>query len=106
MAESLGRMATAVEKSLQAATWLTEADEAVKELARGYATYVDDAHALADSEMIHKAYSVAGPNLQKTLTSLGLNPEARKELGVKGESQEADPIDELKKKRAVRAQAG
>ena len=106
MTESLGRLATAVEKSLQAATWLTDADEAVKELARGYATYVDDAHNAGDSELIHKAYSVAGPNLQKTLTSLGLNPEARKELGVKGESQEVDPIDELKRKRAGRAAAG
>ena len=106
MADELGRLATAVEKSLEAATWLSEADEATKELARGYASYVDNAHALADPELIHKAYSVAGPNLQKTLTSLGLNPEARKELGVKGEAQEVDPIDELKRKRAGRAQAG
>ena len=106
MAESLGRLATAVEKSLEAATWLSVADEATKELARGYATYVDDAHAAGEPDLIHKAYSVAGPNLQKTLTSLGLNPEARKELGVKGESQEVDPIDELKRKRAGRAQAG
>lgn len=106
MAENLGRLSDAVEKSLQAATWLSEADEAAKELARGYAAYVDEAHARADPELIHKAFSVAGPNLQKTLTSLGLNPEARKELGVKGETQEADPIDELKRKRAGRAQAG
>jgi phage terminase small subunit len=106
VAEELGRLGAAVEKSLEAATWLSGADEATKELARGYASYVDNAHALADPELIHKAYSVAGPNLQKTLTSLGLNPEARKELGVKGEAQEVDPIDELKRKRAGRAQAG
>jgi hypothetical protein len=104
--DDLGRLGIAVQKSLEAATWLSEADEATKELARGYASYVDNAHALADPELIHKAYSVAGPNLQKTLTSLGLNPEARKELGVKGEAQEVDPIDELKRKRAGRAQAG
>jgi hypothetical protein len=106
MADESSPLAAAVEKSLRAATWLTEADEATKELARGYASYVDAAHAAADAELIHKAYSVAGPNLHKTLTSLGLNPEARKELGVKGEAQEVDPIDELKRKRAVRAQAG
>ena len=106
MTEPSGRLASAVEKSLVAATWLTEADEGTKELARGYAAYVDNAHAMGDAELIHKAYSVAGPNLHKTLNSLGLNPEARKELGVKGESQEVDPIDELKRKRAGRAQAG
>ena len=106
MAESLGRLATAVEKSLEAATWLTAADEATKELARRYAALVDNANALGDPDLINRAHSTAGPNLQKTLTSLGLNPEARKELGVKGEAQEVDPIDELKRKRAGRAQAG
>lgn len=106
MTETPGRLSAAVEASLAAATWLTDADEGTKELARGYASYVDGAHALADPELIHKAYSVAGPNLHKTLNSLGLNPEARKELGTKGESQEVDPIDELKRKRTGRAQAG
>jgi hypothetical protein len=104
--DGMSPLTSAVEKSLQAATWLTDADEATKELARGYAAYVDGAHAAGDAELIHKAYSVAGPNLHKTLTSLGLNPEARKELGMKGDAQEVDPIDELKRKRAVRAQAG
>lgn len=106
MADDLGRLGSAVQRSLEAATWLSAADEATRELALGYAAYVDNALALADPELIHKAYSVAGPNLQKTLTSLGLNPEARKELGVKGEAQEVDPIDELKAKRGRRAQAG
>lgn len=96
----------AVETSLTAATWLTEADEATKELARRYAALVDNANASGDLDLINRAHSTAGPNLQKTLTSLGLNPEARKELGVKGESQEVDPIDELKKKRAARTAAG
>lgn len=95
----------AVEASLKAATWLTAADDATKELARRYASLVDDALASEDLEKINRAHAVAGPNLQKTLTSLGLNPEARKELGVKGESQEADPIDELKARRG-RSQAG
>lgn len=90
----------AVQVSLGAAAWLTPADEATKALALGYAKYVDDAEMSGSGELIHKAYSVAGPNLQKTLTSLGLNPEARKELGVKGEYGEVDPIDELKNKRA------
>ena len=106
MSETSGRLSAAVEAALTAAVWLTDADAATVALARGYAAYVDDAIALGDPDPIHKAYSVAGPNLQKTLTSLGLNPEARKELGVKGESQEVDPIDELKRKRAGRAQAG
>jgi hypothetical protein len=106
MADASGRLAAAVEASLTAATWLTGADEGTKELARGYAAYVDGAHAAGDAELIHKAYSVAGPNLHKTLNSLGLNPEARKELGVKGDAQEVDPIDELKRKRAGRSKAG
>lgn len=106
MTETLGKLGAAVEKSLEAATWLSAADEGVKELARRYAALVDNANASGDLDLINRAHSTAGPNLQKTLTSLGLNPEARKELGVKGESQEVDPIDELKKKRAVRAQAG
>jgi hypothetical protein len=102
----LGRLSAAVEKSLAAATWLSEADEATKELARRYAALVDNANAAGDLDLINRAHSTAGPNLQKTLTSLGLNPEARKELGVKGEAQEVDPIDELKRKRASRSQAG
>ena len=106
MAENLGPLGAAVQKSLEAATWLSAADEATKELARRYAALVDDAVALGEPDAINRAHAVAGPNLQKTLTSLGLNPEARKELGVKGEAQEVDPIDELKAKRGRRAQAG
>jgi len=106
MAESIARLSAAVERALGAATWLTDADEATKELARRYAALVDSALASGDLEAINRAHAVAGPNLQKTLTSLGLNPEARKELGVKGESQEVDPIDELKRKRGERSQAG
>ena len=106
MAEIVGRLGAAVEKSLEAATWLSPADEATKELARRYAALVDDAVAAGEPDAINRAHAVAGPNLQKTLTSLGLNPEARKELGVKGEAQEVDPIDELKAKRGRRAQAG
>jgi|SRR5690242_2696631 len=106
MSDKLGPLSSAVQKSLEAATWLTEADEATKELARRYAALVDDAVALGEPDAINRAHAVAGPNLQKTLTSLGLNPEARKELGVKGEAQEVDPIDELKRKRAGRAKAG
>jgi hypothetical protein len=102
----MGKLLDAVEKSLKAATWLTEADIATKELARRYAVLVDDAIDSGDIAAINRAHAVAGPNLQKTLTSLGLNPEARKELGVKGESGEVDPIDELKSKRHIRAQAG
>lgn len=106
MDDELGALSSAVQKSLEAATWLTEADEATKELARRYAALVDDALLSGEADVINRAHAVAGPNLQKTLTSLGLNPEARKELGVKGDAQEVDPIDELKRKRAGRAQAG
>jgi hypothetical protein len=106
VSDELGALSSAVQKSLEAATWLTVADEATKELARRYAALVDDALLSGNADAINRAHAVAGPNLQKTLTSLGLNPEARKELGVKGEAQEVDPIDELKRKRAGRAQAG
>lgn len=101
----MGVLLDAVEKSLSAATWLTDADVATVELARRYAVLVDEAIETGAIDAINRAHAVAGPNLQKTLTSLGLNPEARKELGVKGESGEVDPIDELKRKRFSRAQA-
>lgn len=89
----------AVETALKAATWLSDKDAAAVELARKYAALVDAALAGGEMDAINRAHAVAGPNLQKTLSSLGLTPEARGELGVKDEKGPVNPLDELKAKR-------
>ena len=94
----------AVDDAIRAADWLNEkADAGTIALARTYAAHVDDALDDGDPELIRKAISVAGPNLQKTLHSLGLNPESRGELGAKDDGAAKNPFDELKKRR-VRAE--
>lgn len=89
----------AVESAIGAASWLGDADVAGVELARKYAQLIDDSVDSGEWADQAKAFAVAGPNLQKTLTSLGLNPEARKELDAQGKVAEVDPIDELKERR-------
>lgn len=97
-------MGEALAEALEAATWLTPADAATVELARQYAAYVDEALIMDDPEMIHRSLSVAGPNLQKTLTSLGLNPESRKQ--VMGGAKEDGKLDELRKRRQQKVARG
>lgn len=97
-------MGEALTEALDAATWLTPADAATVELARQYAAYVDEALIMDDPEMIHRSLSVAGPNLQKTLTSLGLNPESRKQ--VMGGAKEGGKLDELRKRRQQKVARG
>lgn len=96
-------LSDAVDAALGAADWLTEKDAAASELARKYAALVDAALATGEMDAINKAHAVAGPNLQKTLASLGLTPEARGELGAKDEKGPVNPLDELKAKRRAKA---
>ena len=67
-------MLTAVNQAIKSATWFTETDEAAVELARHYAELIDTSIRNDDTEQIKKAHAIAGPNLQKTLASLGLTP--------------------------------
>lgn len=98
-----GPISEAVESSLKAADWLTPSDEGAMELARSYAQLLDEGNESGESDVRAKAHAVAGPNLQKTLASLGLT-------AVDGASFKAAPVkeskrDELKEKRR-RAAAG
>lgn len=96
-----GGLSGAVEAAINAATWLKPADNATVALAKEYADYFDQTVVDGDPLMIQKAISVVGPNLQKTLHSLGLTPEARGELVAKGELKES-AADELAKLRSRR----
>ena len=96
-------LSEALETALGAATWLSDADAATAALARKYAALVDDSLATEDVAAINRAHAVAGPNLQKTLTSLGLTPEARGELVPKEQKGPVNPLDELKAKRRSKA---
>lgn len=89
----------AVNESLSSATWLSDADSATVELARAYASHVDDARVEDDPYLLQKAIGVAGPNLLKALNALGLSPEARDELAKGDDAPKVNPIDELRKKR-------
>lgn len=89
-----------VEVSLRSAEWLDEkVDGAAIELARYYAGLVDAAVTSGDGAAIQKAMAVSGPNLHKTLTSLGLTPAARGSVKGDAEAASVDPFDELKKRR-------
>lgn len=110
----MAKMLYAFEISLSNADWLDEksADRATIELARYYCALIDDAEKqMADfpspesSAALQKTYAIAGPNLQKTLTSLGLNPESRGELTAR-EEKVVNPFDELKRKRQEKRATG
>ncbi|WP_058234127.1 terminase small subunit [Devriesea agamarum] len=88
-----------VDEALESAYWLNDTtDGAAIELARYYAGYLDSAVASDDDEAIKKAMAISGPNLHKTLVSLGLTPAARGAVRGDGEKQ-ADPFEELRKRR-------
>lgn len=95
----------AFEKSLAEATWLTEADEATIALAHSYIDYLERAEYEGEFDVFHKAMSVAGPNLQRTFSSLGLNPDARGNITAGAQSKESK-VDELKKRRLQKEAAG
>lgn len=70
-----GGLLAAVEGSIAAADWLTPAHEGVCELARHYARLIDDAVEAARDDPsvdVGRALNIGGPNLQKSLASLGL----------------------------------
>lgn len=99
-----GSLETSVRKSVEGMPWLSPSDNAAIELAATYAARIDLAVDSGDNVAATKALHL-GPHLLNTLRELGGTPKERKALTA-GESQEADPIDELKKKRAARVKAG
>lgn len=100
----LGSLEASVRKSVERMPWLAPSDDAAIELAAIYAARIDEAVDTGDNALATKALYL-GPHLLNTLRALGGTPEERKAL-TSGEGKEVDPIDELKKKRATRAQAG
>lgn len=96
-----------LERNIDAAesdmTWLTGADKAAVELARVYARRIDQAILSEDGQEVTKALYL-GPHLLNTLRALGGTPDERmKMLASKGEEKEADPVDDLRKRRRPRA---
>lgn len=84
------RYTAAVRKSVELADHLEPTDAADVELAYGYAEVIDAAFDENNAEKIHRVSCVAMPSLHKTLTSLGLNPEGRKNLGLDSDDNDDD----------------
>lgn len=110
-----GKLLYAVNESVDTADHLEISDAAAIELARSFARIIDDAIESQEPERIHQVSCVAMPTLNKTLTSLGLNPEGRFKLkiGVVASQQsgqsgppKAGTPDELTALRAKRAKRG
>lgn len=99
-----GSLESSVRKSIEGMPWLGPSDNAAIELAAIYAARIDEAVDTGDNALATKALYL-GPHLLNTLRELGGTPKERAALTA-GTSQEVDPIDELKRKRAGRAQAG
>ena len=105
----MAKMLYALEISLQNSPWLNQkgADRAAIELARHYCQLMDEAVEMADPDLMQRTFAVCGPNLQKTLSSLGLTPLDRGELSKLGENKPKESkLDELKQRRQKKTAAG
>ena len=67
----MSNLEAAVQRSLEAMTWLTDADQATRDLALTYARRIDETGDV-----------YIGPHLINVLKALGGTPEARQTLGV------------------------
>lgn len=72
----------ALNAAVKAADHLKKSDDAAVELARSFARIIDRAIESGDPDRIHQVSCVAMPTLNKSLTSLGLNPEGRFKLKI------------------------
>lgn len=77
-----GRILAELNASVKAAKHLKRSDDAAVELARAFARIIDQAIESGDPDRIHQVSCVAMPTLNKSLTSLGLNPEGRFKLKI------------------------
>ena len=69
---SSSRLESAVDRAVEAMTWLSEKDDAAVELAREYARQIDAAVALGGQDATKGMH--LGPHLLKTLDALGATP--------------------------------
>lgn len=83
----------ALEHSLKAATWLSDADQASVQLARALAKAIDDEGATAQ----------VASRLLDTLKAIGLTAVSRKELGLDKPREEGNPLDRIRTGSAVGA---
>lgn len=90
-----GRVSAALERSLLAMDWLTDADDAAVEVARYLAGVLDHCHAVAsrdqDPSLLLKAQNFA-PHLKNVLNDLGGTPVSRGAVG--GDDVQRDPTEE------------
>lgn len=113
---SLVKMTYALEVSIQNADWLNlkSSDRVSVELARYYCLQIDLAEENLEQDPLNpdfleharKVYATVGKNLQATLTSLGLNPDARGELSKTDDKPKVAVFDELKAKRKRKPATG
>lgn len=71
-----------VDEAVASMHWLTDADKAAAELARRYASEIDEAAASGDPAYRSKVTVWAGTHLLNTLKALGGTPAERKALAV------------------------
>lgn len=90
--ESVGVLG-ALEKSLAAATWLTEADLASVELAKALAKAID----------VDGASAQVASRLLDTLKAIGLTAISRKDLGLDKPREEGNPLERIRTGSAVGA---
>lgn len=97
-------MVNTVQESITAAVndgIIKNADSAKCALALKYAAALDEAYDLynsgGDFDMLLKTLNIAGPNLNKTLDSLGCAPYSRKDM--QAQAQETDRLAELVEQR-------
>lgn len=88
----------AVEASIKAMDWLTDADDAAITLARTYAARIDTALATGEGQEVTKALYL-GPHLLNTLRALGGAPDARGQLDTgKPASAAASALDKYRQR--------
>ncbi|MBV7412302.1 terminase small subunit [Dermabacteraceae bacterium P13138] len=101
-----GSMLVALNRDLRSADWLdADKDGTNIELALHYAALIDTSKEAGSLEALQRTMAIAGPNLHKALTSLGLTPASRSALAGGEKEKPRSTFDELKKRRQKRATA-
>lgn len=95
---SYGSLVDAVDASIAAMDWVTDADDAAVTLARTYAQRIDEAVAVGEGQEVTKALYL-GPHLLNTLRALGGAPDARGQLDTgKPASAAASALDKYRQR--------
>lgn len=100
------KLGDSVREAAAAAQWVEATDGAAVDLALTYADRMDKAGQEFDAgEIDSTSYTKAlylGPHLLSTLKALGMTPAERKAI-IGDAPRKASPVDELKKKRRLKA---